>query len=68
MLQLKILIICVTLLEFLTDTLLSLKWFLFDRDFRFILTINDVILALKNNYKKPRFKQYFTVTSIAAEW
>ena len=51
MLQLKILIICVTLLEFLTDTLLSLKWFLFDRDFRFILTINDVILALKNNYK-----------------
>ena len=68
MLQLKILIICVTLLEFLTDTLLSLKWFLFDRDFRFILTINDFILALKNNYKKQRFKQYFTVTSIAAEW
>ena len=68
MLQLKILIICVTLLEFLTDTLLSLKWFLFDRDFRFILTINDVILALKNNYKKQRFKQYLTVTSIAAEW
>lgn len=52
MLQLKILLICVTLLEFLTDTLLSLKWFLFDRDFRFILTINDVILALKNDYKK----------------
>ena len=52
MLQLKILIICVTLLEFLTDTLLSTKWFLFDRDFRFILTINDVILALKNNYTK----------------
>ena len=49
MLQLKILKI---LLEFLTDTLLSPKWFLFDRDFRFILTINDVILALKNNYKR----------------
>lgn len=42
--------------------------FLFDRDFRFILTINDVILALKNDYKKQWFKQCFTVTSIAAEW